>query len=147
MMRLIYTHPISNVPVAGIRLGPGAIVREDDCYSCEDGSWRTSLNFVHTMVRPGTGTVWIRTAGLGSTARELLERLILDGHYMTKFGGREWKKIPSPDKKADDRLTWAIHQDAADELLRTGLITAMNGGDSDVVFEVSTTGRTLLCVK
>ncbi len=143
MMRLIYCHPRTHIPVSGVRLGPGATVTAEDVYDCSDGKWRSGGNFVHTVIREGCETVWIRTTGLSDTGRDLLEQLIIHPHYLTKVGSLGWRRIPTPSAKADDRVHWPVYQDAADELRLAGFITPMSGDLSDL-FHVTDIGKRLL---
>lgn len=145
MMRLIYSHPETDIKVSGVRLGPGATITCHDVYNSSDGKWRSSDNFLHTVIAKGCVTIWIRTTGLSDSARMLLEELIIHGDCLGQFDGSQWTIFPTV-VTPDDRASWPVDPLAPEELRSAGLITLISG-HRPPVFEVSDTGKQLLLVK
>jgi hypothetical protein len=136
-----YVHPVSSVPVDGIRLGPGAVVRATDYFEGTPSWLEAGPTFAGSVIQPGCQILWVRpNIEMSTEARRLLGYLIRDNQYLTDFGGT-WRRIPAPEHKTDGRMDWYAEYGAVQELKIYGLIAPMSGDDQ--VYEATDVGRTI----
>lgn len=158
MPKITVLHPISQEPIEGIRLGPGAeLDPRTDRYDSTSGRWELATWCKDTTVPRRNPVIWVRPAGLSPEARQLLRKLATKGYLLTDFAGR-WKMIPSPRWQRDGRMDWPAPD--ADELLSCGLIEKFNPStapepttmhdifwqgepDYDKIYQLSDAGRQL----
>lgn len=118
-----YLHPVSLIPLEGMRLGPGAMIRETDLYDSTDGSWRPAPCAGATL-QEGCTTVWVRPeAKLSTEGRQLLSHLVHNPTYgLTQRSGM-WIVVPSAKAKYDGRMQWEVrHPECVQELIDFGLV-------------------------
>lgn len=112
-----YLHPETGVPIDGMRLAPGAALRETDQYSSSDGRWHSSP-CPGLVLQRGCSVMWVRPgAQLSSGGRALLKYLASYHFCLTQCRG-PWLAILSAKWKNDARAHWEVqHPDRVQELI------------------------------
>ena len=73
---MLYFHAISGEPIQGLRLAPGAVLREEDQHDSTCGTWEQCP--CPELELGWTDTIWIRPIDLSSDAKTLLAYLALN---------------------------------------------------------------------
>ena len=133
-----YLHPVSAIPMRGMRLAPGATLRKDDLYDSTDGKWRP-CPCTGATICDGCTTFFIRPGvGLSPEAEKLLAHLAKWNLYLT--WRHWWIAIPSLRWKNDGRMDWQItHPECIQELVDDGFVRPHP--DDEEVYRLTKSGR------
>lgn len=118
-----HVHPVSQIPLGGMRLGLGATLRGTDQYASSDGNWRPAASWAGCSLQSGCPTVWVRPGvELSPEGRALLGYLVQWNFYLTQRGNM-WIVVPSAKWKYDGRIPWEVqHPECIEELRDYGFI-------------------------
>lgn len=115
-----YSHPVSGEKITGIRLGPGAILKETDRHNVTSGGWGACPCAGATLMH-GYKTIWVRPASkLSPETTTLLVQLSMNGFAITNYG--YWRVIPTPTSKYDGRMDGRVFEHQVRELVEHGLV-------------------------
>lgn len=134
-----YLHPETNVPIDGMRLAPGAVLRETDQYPSSDGKWRSSP-CPGLVLQHGCSVMWVRPGAELSPEGSALLKYLASYHFcLTRCHG-PWLAILSARWKNDARAHWKVqHRERVQELIDYGFV-APSPEDSEV-YEITALGK------
>lgn len=122
-----HTHPRSGLPIKGLLLASGALLRPEDKYACSSGRWEICP--IPGLILDRTQTVWVRPeARLSDRARTLLLCLTAQAPIYSRYvAQRPWKSyaiVPSAHFNWDPRIETPVveHPECIQELVDFGYL-------------------------